>query len=110
MFKYLTPSWHPITVDYHNSIIIEGPDTADAVSLTKSYFSLEFGEEKPLSCPYFECPRSPENTWLLHKLHLCEIIGCEGISFIGSSGEGSSMQPWGGFLEEAALELKQALS
>lgn len=38
MFKYLTPSWHPMSVDYHNSIIIEGPDTADAVSSTKSYF------------------------------------------------------------------------
>lgn len=50
MFKYLTPSWHPMSVDYHNSIIIEGPDTADAVSSTKSYFfPLAFGEEKPLS-------------------------------------------------------------
>lgn len=74
------------------------------------FFPGIWGREVSLSCPYLECPRLPENTWLLRKRHLCEIIGCAGIRFIGSSGEGSSMQPWGGFLEEVALVLKEALS
>lgn len=84
----------------NNSIIVGRPDTADAISLTKSHFSLAFGEEEPPLCPYLECPCLPANACLLHRLHLREIIGCEELRYRGSSEEGGLMQPWGGFLEE----------